>query len=178
MTPTWIGCAGGNWAAGRRGQKPLGIVIHIMDGTLSGTDAWFNTTPAARNNGNFASSAHYGIGKTGTVHQYVDEPDEAFHAGRVQNPTTPLVSQNPGVNPNVFTVGIEHEGTVDDDWSDEMVQASVELVADICKRWSIPCDRDHIVKHHEIFAPKPCPGPTCPIDDIVAKAAAIIGGAP
>ncbi len=33
-----------NFWSGRQGHKPEGIVIHIMAGTLIGTDAWFNNT--------------------------------------------------------------------------------------------------------------------------------------
>lgn len=171
MTIAWIGCAEGNWAPGRGAHKPEAIVIHLMAGSLAGTDAWFLTAPEKRNNGGFASSAHYGIGKLGQVHQYVKDEDRAYHAGRVQWPSTPVLALHPGVNPNDFTIGIEHEGQLDDDWTEEMIQASAALIADICARWSIPCDRAHIAKHHEIFAPKPCPGPKCPMDDLVARAA-------
>lgn len=173
ITITWVGAATENFHVGRAGYLPVGVVIHLMDGSLTGTDSWFNN-PTAQ------VSAHYGIGKTGQVHQYVREEDRAFHAGRVQDPTFPLLNEYPDINPNDYLIGIEHEGTVDDEWSTDMVQASAELLAQICKRWNIPCNRDHVARHHEIFAPKPCPGPKCPIDDIVAQAAALLaaGDAP
>jgi len=48
MEKKWIGCAAPNFQAGRSsGHKPEAIVIHIMDGTLAGTDGWFNN-PIAR----------------------------------------------------------------------------------------------------------------------------------
>lgn len=168
MNITWTGCAEGNYEVGRGGHKPEGLVIHLMAGSLAGTDAWFNTTP--ENRGQPPSSAHYGIGKTGSVHQYVKDEDRAYHAGRVQNPTWPMVAEHAGINPNAWTIGIEHEGQVDDDWTEEMIQASAELIADLCIRWIIPCDRAHIAKHHEVYAPKPCPGPKCPIDALVLEA--------
>lgn len=170
LTKTWIGCADENFTVGRGGYKPEGIAMHIMAGTLVGTDAWFLTPPAKRPDGK-ASSSHYGIGKQGQIHVYVLEENSAYHAGRVKpKPSTlPLLVQFPG-NPNAFLIGIEHEGQVDDDWTPEMIEASAQLVAEICLRWEIPIDRTHIVKHHEIFQPKPCPGPKCPMDEIVAKA--------
>src|SRR5271163_203896 len=98
----WIGCAKGNYQTGRPGQfQPEAVVIHIMEGTLKGTDSWFND-PRAK------VSAHYGIGTGGLVHQYVKEADTAFHAGIVDRPTWPLLK--PRVNPNYYTIGIEHEG--------------------------------------------------------------------
>lgn len=170
LPKTWIGCDPANFAVGRPGFKPEGICIHLMAGSLAGTDVWFLTSPEKR--GQPPSSAHYGIGKEGQIHQYVKEEDRAFHAGRVLNPTAKLVTETfPSVNPNQFLIGVEHEGTLDDEWPEAMIDASSALIAEICARWEIPIDRDHIVKHHEIFSQKPCPGPRCPIDLIVEMAA-------
>lgn len=164
-------CASGNWAEGRGEYKPLAIVVHLMDGSLEGTDAWFNTPPDKRNNGGFASSAHYGVGKSGEVHQYVADTDRAYHAGRVLRATAAILEEHPGINPNLYTIGIEHEGTVEDDWCADLAEASAQLIAELSGRWSIPIDRTHIIGHHEIFNAKPCPGPKCPLDQIVARAA-------
>jgi N-acetylmuramoyl-L-alanine amidase len=162
----WMGCAEGNYEPGNHTVE--GIVIHLMDGTLVGTDAWFSD-PRAK------VSAHYGIGRNGEIHQYVLEQNRAYHAGRVnpEPPVLPILAAHPGRNPNGYLLGIEHEGTVDDDWPEAQVQASAELVADICTRYGLAIDRDHIVKHHEIYALKPCPGPKCPMDEIIARALAI-----
>lgn len=152
-----------NFWVGRKGYRPEGVVIHIMDGTLVGTDSWF-ANPAS------LVSAHYGIGRTGEVHQYVKEEDTAWHAGRVDAPAWKLIK--PNINPNLYTVGIEHEGKPDDVWTDAMKQSSADLIREICKRWQIPIDRTHIVGHFEIFSKKP----NCPtsnkkiIDELVALA--------
>jgi N-acetylmuramoyl-L-alanine amidase len=186
-------CAAGNFRAGRTGNQSVSaIVIHVMDGFLAGTDALFNQSPAERQGAqqNHASSAHYGISQTGIVHQYVQDADTAFHAGNVSDPSwsrikndwNPTSKKYSGPNPNAFTIGIEHEGTGTEalaaklklafEWPDPMVQASAALVAQLCKTHSIPIDRDHIVGHHEIFAPKTCPGPA-PMDRIVSLALSI-----
>lgn len=138
-----------NFWSGRKGYRPEAVVIHIMDGTLIGTDSWFE-------NPNSQVSAHYGIGKNGEVHQYVQESDAAWHAGRVDAPIWKLIK--PNINPNIYTIGIEHEGKPDDVWTDAMKQSSATLIREICQRWQIPIDRDHVVGHFEIFAKKPnCP---------------------
>lgn len=126
---------------GRGKYKPEAIVLHIMQGTLKGTDAWFNNPKSN-------VSAHYGIGKNGEVHQYVDEKDTAYHAGIVKRPSWKLFK--PNSNPNFYTIGIEHEGTFTDAWTDQMKQASAELVKNISKRWNIPLDRDHVIGHYQI----------------------------
>ena len=152
-----------NFWVGRKGYRPEAIVIHIMDGTLIGTDSWF-TNPASQ------VSAHYGIGKNGEVHQYVQENDSAWHAGRVDAPVWKLTK--PNINPNLYTIGIEHEGKPDDVWTDAMKQSSVAMIRDICQRWQIPIDRDHIIGHFEIYSKKPnCPATNKRIlDELVALA--------
>ena len=149
---TRISCAPGNFRSGRpSGNKPIAIVIHVMDGTLAGTDAWFNN-PAAQ------VSAHYGVGVDGRIHQYVSEEDTAFHAGIVVNPTARLVLERPNVNPNFYTIGIEHEGHAEDAWTSQQSAASASLVTDIGARWGITLDADHVFAHHEVRASKTCPG--------------------
>lgn len=152
-----------NFWSGRKGYRPEAVVIHIMDGTLVGTDSWFaNTTSQV--------SAHYGIGKNGEVHQYVQESDAAWHAGRVDAPVWKLIKSN--INPNLYTIGIEHEGKPDDVWTDAMKQSSATLIREICQRWQIPIDRDHVIGHFEIFSKKPnCPATNKQIlDELVALA--------
>lgn len=139
-----------NFWRGRDGHKPEAIVIHIMDGLLSGTDSWF-ASPSSE------VSSHYGIGQNGEIHQYVEEADSAWQAGRVQNPSWSLLK--PNINPNRYTIGIEHEGNAGIAWSAAMRQASAALIADICARWSIPIDREHIIGHYQIDSVR---RPNCP----------------
>jgi len=47
------------------------VVLHIMEGTLAGTDSWFGQ-------GASQVSAHFGVGKAGELHQYVDTADKAW----------------------------------------------------------------------------------------------------
>lgn len=102
MAIQWIGSP--NRDKGREGFRPEAIVIHIMEGTLQGTDAWFSNEESG-------VSAHYAIGKYGESHQYVGESDRAWHAGRIVSPTWRLLK--PDINPNWYTIGIEHEGRED-----------------------------------------------------------------
>lgn len=62
-------------------------VVHIMEGTLNGTDAWFHN-PTSQ------VSAHFGIGKDGRCFQWVDTADVAWHAAAA----------------NGYSIGVEHEG--------------------------------------------------------------------
>lgn len=159
----WLGSP--NKWSGREGYRPEAVVVHIMEGTLAGTDSWF-ADPANE------VSAHYGIGTGGQVHQYVVETDSAWHAGRRARPTWRMLKE--GVNPNLYTIGIEHEGLPATPWSDAMLGASTQLAAAICNRWSIRVDRDHLIGHREIYARKTCPGSWIDLDAWTARVLQVV----
>jgi N-acetyl-anhydromuramyl-L-alanine amidase AmpD len=96
------------------------------------------------------------VGKNGEIHQYVAESDTAFHVGVVDHPAWPLLKA--GINPNLYTIGIEHEGRDGDALTPAQLHASAALIAAIAKRWKIPLDAQHIIRHHDIRRGKPCPG--------------------
>ena len=142
---------------------PMAIVCHVMDGALTGTDAWFQ-------NPNSRVSAHYGIGRDGIIHQYVREEDAAWANGYVEKPDWPVLRKTtpPGVNPNFWTISIEHEGYGEPGHgepsqgalTDAQFAASVALIKYLVERWGILVDADHIVGHHRIDSVNraDCPG--------------------
>jgi len=140
-----------NFTKGRKGHKVDAIVTHIMEGSMVGTLSWFN-------NPNAKASSHYGISRKGEIVKYVEEEDTAWHAGRVNRPTHPLVIARGGVSPNLYTVGIEHEGFAKEVPTDAMITASVWLINDILKRHNLQPSRNTIINHREIAADKTCPG--------------------
>lgn len=159
----------GNFTPGRAAQHPVDlIVIHVSEGDASSVVSWFNN-PAAK------VSAHYLVRSDGKILQFVDEDDTAWHAGRVYRPSARLVLGRAPSNPNVYSIGIEHEGDGTHELTDAQRAASVALIADICRRRHIPVDRDHIIGHREIFIGKTCPGA---IDVSRLVAAAKEAGAP
>lgn len=145
------GAAKGNFAVGRKGHRIEAIVIHLMAGSMEGTLSWFRN-PASK------VSAHYGVSRKGEVVRYVNDEDTAYHAGTVDHPTAELVLAKPGVSPNLWSIGIEHEGTADQEPTAAQMVASAELVASLCARYSIPIDAKHIIPHRAIRASKTCPG--------------------
>ena len=178
MDIKWIGCASNNFQKGRpTGFTPEAIVIHLVDGSFAAADGTFLDSKSS-------VSAHYAVSKAGAIHQYVDEHDTAFHAGIVVNPSWPLLK--PGtvqkyINPNYYTIGIEHEGHADDVWPPEQLAASAALVGQIAGRWNIPLDTLHVIRHHQIRATKTCPGnfmsDTQRLLDLVPKAVPVLAPA-
>lgn len=167
MQKTFVGCAAVNFRRGRPpGFQPEAIVIHIGEGSLRSIDQHFNDPQAQ-------VSAHYCVSKSGDIHQYVDEKDTAFHAGNVDRPDWPGLKpgKTPGsfINPNFYTIGIEHEGFADDPWPDAQLAASAALVGEIAQRWKIPLDEDHVIRHHQIRFVKSCPGNVIKVPDILGR---------
>jgi hypothetical protein len=73
--------------SGARGTTTNRIVIHVMQGSLSGTDAWFHNPESQ-------VSAHFGVGRDGECYQWVDTDDTAWAEAAY----------------NGVAISIEHEG--------------------------------------------------------------------
>lgn len=138
MQLTWIGSP--NYDTNRTPVDE--IFIHWIVGTLASADAQFQKA-----NG---TSAHYGI-EDDQVHQYVKEEHVAYHAGVYSH--------------NQRSIGIEHSADQNRPASEQTYQTSGKLIAEICKRHSIPLDREHIRGHKEVRATQ-CPG-TMDIDKLI-----------
>ncbi|PJE94437.1 N-acetylmuramoyl-L-alanine amidase [Streptomyces carminius] len=125
----WAAAHPDNYAAGR--SAPIThVVVHVTQGTYAGTISWFRNPEAE-------VSAHYVVRSSdGEVTQTVRDRDTAWHA-RSGNP---------------YSVGIEHEGYVDDPawFTDAMYRSSAALTRHLTDRYDIPRDRAHIVGHHEV----------------------------
>ena len=127
-------------------RKPITkVVIHWIVGNLASADAVFAKPGGV--------SAHYGV-EDNTIHQYVAEDKVAYHAGVY--------------SVNQESIGIEHSASPDRPASNATYATSGELIAQICKKYSIPLDREHIIKHSQIKATQ-CPG-TMDIDRLITIA--------
>jgi len=162
-----------NFWVGRSGYRVLAFVEHVMQGTLVGTDAWFEKKSSD-------VSAHYGIGKlVGTpaapqVHKYVDIRNTAWHAGVVDQPTAPFVLRYPDVNPNYLTVGVEHEGYSGDPFGEDQYAATLWVHQQVLLEGPpvvaiTAVTADELIPHHAINALHAgCPGPTFPLARLLA----------
>lgn len=105
-----------NHYTGRQGYGVTHITLHIMVGYLAGTDATFANSASQ-------ASAHYGIGSTGEIHQYVSERDGSYSDANYMS--------------NNSTISIEHEGGMSDGavCTQACIDASARLCADIARRY-------------------------------------------
>lgn len=102
------------------GITPRLVVVHIMQGTLAGSDNWFRN-PAAQ------ASAHFGTGKGGALYQWVDTADMAWHCA----------------NGNSVAIGIENEGNSGDSLTDAQLLRNAQVLAWTHKVHGIPLRRAH-----------------------------------
>lgn len=136
-----------NFDVGRNGNSPKYVVIHTNGNPTPTTGdslslySWFNN-PSSQ------VSAHYQVMLNGDVEQYVDESNTAWHSGVEQV--------------NFESIGIEHQDNGypnDSVRTDALYNSSIQLIADIYKRynWDIT-DQGLIKPHNEIAPSHACPG--------------------
>ena len=130
----FIAASSANYSNYSRTAADIGyVVVHTTQGSYSGTISWFQNSSAS-------VSAHYVVRSSdGQVTQMVLEEDVGWHAGSWSY--------------NLASVGIEHEGWVDEPevwYTDAMYTSSAALTADICARNGISLDRAYIIGHVEV----------------------------
>ena len=136
----WRPAYRGNYTQANRGAPRIDfIVIHIAQGSYSGTIGWFQN-PRAN------VSAHYVVGRRGRVAQCVRNEDIAWHAGNWAF--------------NKKSIGIEHAGYASERWWDRKYHSSAKLSAYLCRRFNIPPWRHYIRGHRSVpGVATRCPGP-------------------
>lgn len=172
MNILWVGCAEANFGRGRRGYEPKAIVVHIMKGALVGAD---NLHLDPRH----GMSAHYGVGRDGRVHHYVADADTAYHCGVVSQAQWGGLEKGTWggyVNPDWYTLGIDHEGFPGTPWPEAQYATSAELVAELAARHGFPVDLEHVIGHEALRASENCPGTGVDLGRLVEMAKSL-GGA-
>lgn len=136
------------------GAAKIGVMPHIMEGWLEGTNSSF-LQPSRQ------ASTQYGVGGS-KIYQWVKEEDTSWHCGNYYY--------------NQALISIEHEGFTDSPPSRETLDTSAELMADIARRhgWSYYALGENVFLHRDVYATS-CPA-TMDIDYLVAKANELLGG--
>ena len=125
----WVPAHSSNFTTGRT-QAIDTIVVHVTQGSYAGSISWYQNPESN-------VSAHYTIRSSdGEVTQSVRDADTGWHAR----------------NANPHSLGIEHEGFVDDPawFTDAMYRSSAALTKHLADKHNIPKDREHIVGHVEV----------------------------
>jgi N-acetyl-anhydromuramyl-L-alanine amidase AmpD len=87
----------------------------------------------------YGVSAHYVIGRDGTIYQLVDEKDNSYHAGKSSLP-------NGTTNVNSCSIGIEIMTSYTESPTEEQTQSLLALINSIKKRYTIK----YVLRHSDI----------------------------
>ncbi|MQY11831.1 hypothetical protein SRB5_19500 [Streptomyces sp. RB5] len=130
----WIPASTSNYTVSNRpASYPIDyVVIHVTQETFQDAMRIFQN-PSRK------VSSHFMVASgDGYIGQFVRQKDIAWHAGNWDY--------------NTRSIGIEHEGWVDDpSWfTDVMYRESAQLTAAVCDAFGIPKDRQHIIGHSQV----------------------------
>ncbi|MFE9855617.1 N-acetylmuramoyl-L-alanine amidase [Streptomyces sp. NPDC005780] len=140
-----------------------GVVVHIMAGTLEGSQAWFDN-PTAQ------ASSHFGTGKGGALRQWVDTDDRAW-------------AQSAG---NRTWLSVENEGVGGDVLSDAQLDRNAQVLAWAHQEYDVPLrlaagPDDEGLGYHAMGGSAwgghtSCPGPriVAQLPEIVARAKQLV----
>lgn len=132
---TWLK-GEGNFTKAHRSPRSLeSIVIHVTEGAFRGSVQWLKN-PRAH------ASSHFIVSRSGKIVQLVHVSDIAWHAGNWRV--------------NVGSVGIEHEGFTygPGGFTDAQYENSARITAWLARRALMPIDREHVIGHAEVPAPR------------------------
>lgn len=169
----WLGSP--NFWGGRNGNRIVAIVDHIMQSSFASADAWFHNSASQ-------VSAHFGITLDGRVYQWVRTENTAWANGFLNQPDTNIDwianALNNNINPNYFTLSIEHEGYTGNPFPEAQYQASLWLHKHLIGNYGVQPDRQHIVGHYKLDSiNRPyCPGTGFPWNRLMQDLAAAVPG--
>ena len=149
---------------------PIAIAEHITGNTAKSADNWF------RSQNNNVSSANFMVTKKGEIYQYVDIKRMSWCTGLtsgIKYASSKLVHEKYPINPNKYTVSIEHEST-DGILTDVQLKATLWLHGEIKRQvkqiygHDLVFDRKHLIGHFEVDSKRKwyCP---CNMNDKVLK---------
>lgn len=153
----------GNHTSG--GNSPRLLIMHTIVGSLAGADSWFRN-PSSR------VSAHFGVGKDGTILQWVDTSSRAWA----------------NVGANSISISIENEGQTSEALTAAQVESNAAIYAWAHKAHGIPYSYATSATgsgfgYHSQFGAWSLGGTACPgakrvaqMQEIMKRAAEITGG--
>lgn len=138
--------------------------MHIGQGYRAGFHALFSNPDAE-------VASQYVVYRDGSIEQWTDETDAAWHAGQLRSPDPRLAME--GRSANRLFLGIEHEGFTGEPFTEEMVLADLWLLHPIGRRYGIAWNADNLIGHGRLdsITRRNCPGTGIPLDWMLSQLA-------
>lgn len=157
-----------------RKYPPEFVMIHFTSAVVEHRDDPYNEDYLRALFTENEVSTHYLIDREGTVHCYVPEDRVAWHAGVgewLEDSRYTNTMNEYAIGIELAAIGAETDmekylpegeyGTLDPSligFTDAQYDALTGLVADLCSRYAIPKDREHIIGHDDYSPEKHDPG--------------------
>lgn len=157
-----------------RKYDPEFIMIHFSSAVVNHPDDPYNIQYIRDTFVEYNVSTHYIIERDGTIHCYIPEDCVAWHAGKGEWKDDPRYTNNMNqyaIGIELVTIGSEKDMEMymtDDEYerlddslkgyTQEQYDALKLLVEDLCERYGIPMDREHVIGHEEYSESKTDPG--------------------
>lgn len=140
-------------------QKWDVIVNHITEGYMPGTLTWLEKVDKVPGSNRYVAevSCHFLVTRNGEVFQFADLQHGTWHA--LKNAPSARIVKERSVPPNLYSVGIEHEGVHKDtqgNLTEAQYTATLELHKHIIEQYEATfkelflIDREHIIGHFEV----------------------------
>lgn len=150
------------------------VMLHFTSYVVADREDPYNLEAIRKTYTDYGVSTHYLVDRDGTIYCYIPEDRVAWHAGE----GTWGGDEKYTDKMNFYAIGIEllGIGTQEDmasylhpeeyaaldpsiiGFTDAQYTAVQELVADLCLRYDIPADREHIIGHDEFSPDNTDPG--------------------
>ena len=157
-----------------REASPQFVMIHFTSNVMANRENPYDMDDLRAIFVDYEVSIHYIISRDGTVYCYIPEDRVAWHAGKGEWGGNPAFTNKM----NYHSIGIElaaigsqsdmemyltkaEYNALDESligFTDAQYDALALLVADICSRYDIPLDREHVIGHEEYTSRKTDPG--------------------
>ncbi len=157
-----------------REQKPEFVMLHFTSAVVEHREDPCNPQYVRDIFENYKISVHYVIDRDGNIYCYIPEDRVAWHAGEGSFQNDPKYQGKM----NSYAIGIQLLGVGSEEemkayldageyaaldqavigFTDAQYQSLQSLVADICSRYDIPADRDHVIGHDEYSPDAQDPG--------------------
>jgi len=125
----WVPANPGYQSRGRTREIDM-VVLHTVEGSAAGAVNYMQGNSEGRR-----VSAHYVVGRDGSITQMVRDRDTAWHVRGY----------------NSRSIGIEHGGyAARNQWTMAQYEASAAITRWVCDTYGIPKDREHIVPHSQL----------------------------
>lgn len=157
-----------------RQHAPEFVMIHFTSAIVNHRNDPYNLEYVRAIFVDYDISVHYVIDRDGRIHCYIPEDRVAWHAGEgtyLDDPKYTNTMNQYAIGIEVLAIGSEADMSIyltpdeyqalDDalkGFTEAQYQALEALVSDLCKRYGIPQDGEHIIGHEDYSPDKTDPG--------------------